>query len=46
LRALTKLGYTNVKEYAGGKKDWMKARLPVDSAPRDLKEAIRYIFGD
>jgi len=25
------LGYTNVKDYAGGKKDWMDAGLPVES---------------
>lgn len=29
-RELTKLGYTNVKEYADGKRDWLSAGLPVE----------------
>jgi hypothetical protein len=29
------MGYENVYEYAGGKKDWMRARLPVEG------EAVR-----
>jgi hypothetical protein len=24
------MGYTNINEYAGGKKDWMRARLPIE----------------
>ena len=46
MRTLTKLGYTNIKEYAGGKKEWQQAGLPVQSKPRDVKESIRYILGD
>lgn len=29
-RVLTQLGYTNVGVYAGGKKDWQEAGLPVE----------------
>ena len=25
------MGYTNVKEYAGGKQDWVQAGLPIES---------------
>jgi rhodanese-related sulfurtransferase len=25
------MGYTNVRDYAGGKQDWMDAGLPVES---------------
>jgi len=25
------MGYTNVKDYEGGKQDWMQAGLPVES---------------
>jgi len=25
------MGYTRVREYAGGKQDWMEAGLPVES---------------
>jgi rhodanese-related sulfurtransferase len=28
-KILTKLGYTNVREYVGGKADWQAAGLPV-----------------
>jgi len=28
---LTALGYTDVREYAGGKEDWISAGLPVES---------------
>jgi rhodanese-related sulfurtransferase len=28
---LAALGYTNVKDYAGGKQDWMDAGLPTES---------------
>jgi rhodanese-related sulfurtransferase len=27
---LIELGYTNVRHYAGGKQDWMKAGLPLE----------------
>ncbi len=30
-RVLTKLGYTNVREYVDGKADWQEAGLPVES---------------
>jgi rhodanese-related sulfurtransferase len=29
-RRLAALGYTNVREYAGGKQDWIEAGLPVE----------------
>jgi rhodanese-related sulfurtransferase len=29
-RELSALGYTNVRHYAGGKQDWMSARMPVE----------------
>ncbi len=28
------MGYTNVKDYAGGKQDWVDAGLPVESLHR------------
>jgi rhodanese-related sulfurtransferase len=28
------LGYTNVWEYPGGLKEWMKKRLPVEGNPQ------------
>ncbi len=30
-RRLTELGYTNVREYAEGKQDWIDAGLPVET---------------
>lgn len=30
-RRLVELGYTNVREYAEGKKDWIDAGLPVET---------------
>jgi rhodanese-related sulfurtransferase len=30
-RRLTQLGYTDVREYEGGKEDWITAGLPVES---------------
>jgi rhodanese-related sulfurtransferase len=33
-RALYALGYTNVRHYLEGKKDWMQAGLPVERARR------------
>jgi hypothetical protein len=26
------MGYKNVREYAGGKQDWMDAKLPLEGA--------------
>jgi len=34
---LTAMGYTEVRHYAGGKSDWIQARLPL--ASEDKKEA-------
>jgi rhodanese-related sulfurtransferase len=31
---LVALGYTNVREYAEGKADWIEAGLPVEASPR------------
>jgi rhodanese-related sulfurtransferase len=31
-RRLVQLGYTDVREYEGGKEDWITAGLPVESA--------------
>ena len=28
---LADLGYTNVKDYAGGKQDWIDAGLPIET---------------
>src|SRR5690348_5153092 len=33
-RALMALGYTNVREYPGGKQDWLDAGLPMERPPR------------
>jgi rhodanese-related sulfurtransferase len=33
-RALAALGYTNVREYPGGKADWVDAGLPMERSPR------------
>ena len=30
-RELAALGYTNVRDYAGGKQDWIDAGLPTES---------------
>jgi rhodanese-related sulfurtransferase len=30
VRELTEMGYTNVRHYAAGKQDWMRAGLPVE----------------
>ena len=37
---LRSLGYRNVRRYAGGKRDWMEARLPIET------EAVRARPGD
>ncbi len=31
------MGYTNVRDYAGGKQDWNDARLPVESGGHEIK---------
>ncbi len=31
VRKLTDIGYTNVKDYRGGKYDWIGAGLPIES---------------
>jgi hypothetical protein len=31
---LAALGYTNVREYVEGKKDWREAGLPLEKSPR------------
>jgi len=31
------MGYTNVREYAGGKKEWMESGLPVEGDARRLR---------
>jgi rhodanese-related sulfurtransferase len=31
VRKLTDMGYTNVKDYRGGKHDWVGAGLPIES---------------
>jgi rhodanese-related sulfurtransferase len=33
-RALTDLGYTNVRDFAGGKEEWQAAGLPVEGMAR------------
>ena len=35
---LAGLGYTNVRDYDGGKEDWMAAGLPMEG---DLAESVR-----
>jgi rhodanese-related sulfurtransferase len=31
VRALTTMGYEDVKDYEGGKQDWIEAGLPTES---------------
>lgn len=45
VRALEKLGYTKVKEYRGGKKEWIEAGLPTESSAKKVAESIRYLLG-
>jgi rhodanese-related sulfurtransferase len=33
VRALEKLGYSNLKEYKGGKKEWLEQGLPASIKP-------------
>ena len=33
-RALAALGYTHVREYPGGKQEWLEAGLPMERPPR------------
>ena len=41
-RSLTTLGYTNVRDYAGGKEDWLAAGLPVEGSARARKPAAAH----
>ena len=45
MRALKNVGYTNVKEYRGGKKEWVEAGLPTESSEKKVVESIRYLLG-
>ena len=36
---LAQLGYTNVRDYHEGKKDWVEAGLPVESGPAPARTA-------
>lgn len=36
---LAQLGYTNVRDYHEGKKDWIEAGLPVESGPAPARAA-------
>src|SRR4030095_16972103 len=36
-RALAALGYTNVRDYTGGKQDWIDAGLPIESMHKHQK---------
>jgi rhodanese-related sulfurtransferase len=38
---LVELGYRNVRHYAGGKKDWVDAGLPLEGGGRLVKSAPR-----
>jgi rhodanese-related sulfurtransferase len=41
VRALQQLGYTNVKEYKGGKKEWLEKGLPIEtSKPANVWERL------
>jgi 3-mercaptopyruvate sulfurtransferase SseA len=33
VRALQKLGYSNVKDYKGGKAEWLEQGLPIEESP-------------
>jgi rhodanese-related sulfurtransferase len=45
VRAFQALGYTNVKEYRGGKQEWADAGLPMESSPPSMFEALKYALG-
>ena len=32
------MGYTNVKDYAGGKQDWLRHDLPYEGTSNDQEE--------
>lgn len=32
------MGYTNVRDYAGGKSDWMEAGLPIHGGKQDVRD--------
>jgi hypothetical protein len=31
------MGYTNVRDYEGGKSDWMEAGLPTEGGKQEIK---------
>jgi 3-mercaptopyruvate sulfurtransferase SseA len=45
VRALQGLGYRNVKEYRGGKQEWMENGLPTESSPPKIFESLIYVLG-
>jgi hypothetical protein len=45
VRALQNLGYTNVKEYRGGKQEWVENGLPTESSPPNFLESLKYSLG-
>ncbi len=40
-RKLTDMGYTNVKDYRGGKYDWIGAGLPIESEDLNTHSKLR-----
>jgi hypothetical protein len=45
VRALERIGYTNVGEYRGGKQEWLEAGLPVEtSPPPPIGQWLRELF--
>jgi rhodanese-related sulfurtransferase len=40
VHVLTNLGYSNVREYRGGKDDWRSAGLPLEGESKGLKTKI------
>jgi rhodanese-related sulfurtransferase len=45
VRALVKLGYSNVREYRGGKQEWLENGLPIESSRPKLFESLKYVLG-
>lgn len=39
-KLLTDMGYTNVKDYAGGKQHWREGGLPVDASASETASAV------
>jgi hypothetical protein len=44
VRELTERGYENVRHYAEGKQDWMRAGLPVEG--KRSSHPARFVRGD